>query len=179
MRTGLLAVALGCAAIAGIACGNAPGDVNGGTRLFPQPPDCSPTSAGCGSWTHIYACYFDNNTAIDGGCSGGDCHSDSSGTGAQASGFVCGTTQETCWMGITTGLGGVGGIVQANRKMAPALYSAFYKTVPKAAPGVNSNNMPLLSLATMMPYTSDTWPGLTPEHQACIQQWVGAGAPNN
>ncbi|MGH7434768.1 MAG: hypothetical protein ACRENE_03765 [Polyangiaceae bacterium] len=178
MRTGLLAVTLGCAVIGGIACGNAPGDVTGGTPLFPQPPDCSASSPDCGSWKHIYACYFDNNTAIDGGCSGAQCHSDSTGTGAQVSGFICGPTQETCWMGITMGAGVLPPLVLSN-KTANALFQAFYKTTPPNPVGTSVNNMPLFNVQAMTPYTSSQWPGLTPEHEACIKRWVSAGAPNN
>jgi hypothetical protein len=179
MRTGLLAVALGCAAITGIACGNAPGNVNGGTPLFAPPIDCSPTSPDCGSWKHIYACYFGGDSPIDGGCGGAQCHSDSGGQGATTSGFICGPTPDTCWTGLTMGALGFAGIVQESRKMAPSLFAAFYQANSKTPPGVNSNNMPLYNVSTMTPYTSPEWPGLTAEHKACISQWVDAGAPNN
>jgi hypothetical protein len=172
MRLGLLAVSVTCAALG---CGNAPGDVKGGEPFFPPAPDCSATSSDCGSWSHVYACYFATDTAIDGGCQAGTCHGTASGAGVGPSGFICGSTATACWQGLTMAQNP---LVLGPLKTAPGLFNAFYKDDPSVPYGVSANNMPALGPA-QPPYMSALWQGLTPAHQACIQKWVSAGAPNN
>ena len=175
MRLGLLAVSLAGITCAALGCGNAPGDVNGGEPLFAQPPDCSPTSPDCGKWSHIYACYFDSETAISGGCQSGTCHGSSTAQGAVMGAFTCGMTADACWQGLTTG---PTPLVLSSLKTAPGLFNALYKDNPSVPYGVSGNNMPTQGVG-LPPFTSATWPGLTTDHQKCIQKWVSAGAPNN
>lgn len=171
MRLGLFAVSITCAALG---CGNAPGDVKGGEPLFAAPPDCSATSADCGKWSHVYACYFHTGTAIDGGCQASACHGTMSGEGTAASGFHCGTSPDTCLQGLTMS---ANPIVLSGLKTAPGLFDAFYKG---GTVGPTNNNMPATGATPAPPYTAaGVWDGLTPDHEACIKKWVSAGAPNN
>jgi hypothetical protein len=171
MRLGLLAVSVTCAALG---CGNAPGDVKGGEPLFGALPDCRPQSADCGKWSHIYACYFASDTAIEHGCQAGTCHGTSSAAGTAASGFLCGSTADMCLQGLTTG---ASPLVLTSFKSARTLFDAFFKG---GMIGPTNNNMPATGPTPAAPYTSPgVWSGLTADHEACINKWVSAGAPNN
>ncbi len=112
-------IAASSVAINAIACGDAPQTFEGGAPLFDarvgfQESDagdaaCIATDVAGATWAALYADMFGpasigqcgdaTRTGTNGTAS---CHHDSTGTGAQASGFVCGDTQQSCYDGITS-----------------------------------------------------------------------------
>jgi hypothetical protein len=162
------------------ACGNAPGTVQGGEALFPPPIDCTPSASLCGTWTHMYGCYF-GPQAANGGCAGssGECHATSAGTGAGKSGFVCGATQASCWGGMTTSTSSTDApLADPSMKSATPLILALYKkgTTPPATD--TDDNMPTSSFGGP-PVMNANWAGFEPADVQCVEDWVAAGAPNN
>jgi hypothetical protein len=102
MRRPLLFATLAAAtmAIAG-GCTDATGSVQGGEALT-----SSGTSDGGGgtTWTSLYADFFGPGGKAS--CSSQTtCHGDPSQSGTQISGFLCGTTKDSCWHGLTNSLG--------------------------------------------------------------------------
>ncbi len=121
MRLAYAFVPVPIAAAAGIAvsvaCGDAAQTVDGGDALFDaaSPPfPCIPYDGDIpdvadASWGALYQDYFgptglgqcgdSTRTGVNGTAS---CHHDPGGSGAQASGFICGDTQQSCYDGITS-----------------------------------------------------------------------------
>ena len=118
MLLSLPVFAASAVAIQATAC-DAPQTVQGGEPLFDATPEPKATPAGCDSgciptadanatWTALYKDLF--GPASIGQCGSAtrtgqngttSCHQDGTGNGAQASGFICGTTQQDCYTGIT------------------------------------------------------------------------------
>jgi hypothetical protein len=170
-----LAFAVAPVAMMAIAsCGDAAGTVQGGGPLFAPPVDCTPTASACGTWTHMYGCYF-GPQAPSGGCagSGGSCHATAAGAGVSASGFICGPTAGSCWQGM---MSATPPLVVATSKSDIGLQADLYKA--GSTPGPRSNNMPTTGL-NGAPFMSMNWKGFTPSDMNCISDWVNAGAPND
>jgi hypothetical protein len=169
----LALVAAGIALLLVSSCGDAPGNVQGGDPLFAPPYDCTNAST-CGTWAHMYACYF-GPSAPSNGCSGpGVCHATAAGSGVPFSGFVCGGTSASCWQGM---MNASPPLVSAASKSAKGLHAALYQP-SVGPPGTKGNNMPTTGL-NAPPYTSSTWMGFTKADIACIDVWAAAGVPNN
>ena len=116
MLLSLPVVAASAVAIHATAC-DAPQTVQGGTLLFDAAPEpapgcdsgCIPQAPANATWTALYKDLFGpagigqcgdaTRTGQNGTTS---CHHDASGNGAQASGFICGDTQQSCYDGITS-----------------------------------------------------------------------------
>jgi hypothetical protein len=189
MRVGVMAA--GVALFAGMASCGDPGSnavfgggasttVQGGTPLFAPLVDCAtPATGACGTWTYLYACYFGSTQPESGvGCAGagGVCHALMTDTGAVTSGFVCGSTQQSCYAGITmSAIPGLPTLVLSSKE-APALLTALFKA--GTTPQSKADNMPASGLSAP-PVTNATWHGFTPADIDCINTWVNAGAPNN
>jgi hypothetical protein len=172
---------------------DATGSAQGG-----DPLQASACGADAGNtWTDLYACYFGPTGKAS--CSAqGTCHNDCTGTGALTSGFVCGGTKESCYLGITTpnccgtntsppsdsGAGdgaadagpieastacvGFSLLVPAGGSSDPA--GTTLETALRGAPGVGLHNMPNPNDPT---YT------FTAEDIARISDWIREGAPQN
>ena len=116
MLLSLPVIAASAVAIQATAC-DAPQNVQGGDPLFDATPE---PKAGCDSgclaqapsnatWTALYKDLFGpagigqcgdaTRTGQNGTTS---CHGDATGNGAQASGFICGSSQQQCYDGITS-----------------------------------------------------------------------------
>jgi hypothetical protein len=81
---------------------DASGSVSGGELLIVDP--CSSPSLGH-TWTDLYTCYFGPSGKAS--CTAqGICHGAAGQTGALTSGYICGTTKDSCWSGMTQGLPG-------------------------------------------------------------------------
>jgi hypothetical protein len=103
-------------AVSAVACGDAPQTVECGAPLFDAVVSvnadggtCVPSSATNATWTSLYADFFGptgiaqcGDTQRAGNAGTSSCHHDGTGSGAIASGFICGDTQESCWQGITS-----------------------------------------------------------------------------
>jgi hypothetical protein len=89
--------------------------------------------------------------------------------GVATSGFVCGTTSDSCWQGMTQGQLGrlpvvpMGGAADATQTL---LWAALYKGAPPG--GASFNNMP-----QNLKYV------FTATDLAAIRAWIESGAPNN
>jgi hypothetical protein len=133
-------IMLAITALSLIGCGDATNTVQGGDPLFkaggsaviPEggssvtSADCQPGGTHGGDrWQDLYACFFGPSGGASCGLQGASCHGTSTSTGVAASGgFVCGQTQDACWMGMTST------IVPAGSASAPKstrLYGALRK----------------------------------------------------
>lgn len=78
---------------------DASGSTEGGALTEPDP--CSGADGG-DTWTYLYTCYFGPGGKAS--CTGQNfCHGASTMTGAATSGYVCGSSREACWRGMTQG----------------------------------------------------------------------------
>jgi|SRR5580658_3838229 hypothetical protein len=119
-------------------------------------------------WQDLYSSYF--GLAGQASCSQlpMSCHRAGADLGVATSGFVCGTTSDSCWQGMTQGQPGHAALVPAGAADATQtpLWAALYKGAPNG--GAVSNNMP-----QNLSYT------FTMGDLARIQAWIQSGAPNN
>jgi hypothetical protein len=166
-------------AINAIACGDAPQTFDGGTPLFDAryAPEsdagdaaCIATDAAGATWAALYADMFGpasigqcgdaTRTGANGTTS---CHHDSGGSGAQASGFVCGDTQQSCYDGLTS----------------PSAQFAGEQVVVPCSPET-SYLMQVLRHdgGGIMPFYPET-AVFSDADMARIRAWIAAGAPNN
>jgi hypothetical protein len=174
-------------AVLAMGCGDATTSVIGGQPLFATPVDCTPVASECGTWAHMYGCYF-GPQAASGGCAGAgnNCHAASNGMGAMMSGFVCGSNAASCWMGMTTSDNGTNlpnvqpmKIVSGTLTGWSTLYQALYKVNTRPPSTNGSDNMPLSGAFGSAPVTNANWSGFTPDDITCVQTWINAGAPSN
>lgn len=122
-------------------------------------------------WQDLYASYFGYGNGAQASCSQlpGSCHRAGSDLGVPTSGFVCGTTSDSCWQGMTQSANGQmplvppGGAPDATKT---PLWAALYKGAP--AGGAVKNNMP-----QNLSYT------FSAGDLARIAAWIESGAPNN
>ncbi len=88
------------AGLATMAACDASGSTQGGALVGADP--CADSEAG-DTWTYLYTCYFGPGGKAS--CTGQDfCHGGPEMTGALTSGYVCGTSRESCWRGMTLGI---------------------------------------------------------------------------
>jgi hypothetical protein len=170
-------------------CTNATGELQGGDPLVAATPpvtdaggtssmesdafaattsDCLPGGAhGDNTWTDLYTCYF-GPTAPASCASQSGCHSAADQAGALGSGYVCGTTQQTCWQGMTmSSLSGLAPIAMPFGGTDPTsatLFSALRK-----ADGTGIDNMPLSPLSYIFQGGD----------MNRISAWIAGGALNN
>jgi hypothetical protein len=132
----------------------ATGSIQGGESLAAPTVDCKQTGTACSTWTYLYACYF----------------------GTSASGFVCGSTKNDCWQGMTLGENpNLPTLVHTNKAPSQYLYGVLYQDGTDG--GVSSNNMPTSSAVLLS--APPVMPGFTKAEMACIKGWVAAGAQND
>jgi hypothetical protein len=155
-------------------CSDAPSSVHGGDPLFEAgtaaltqeggsgvaTPECQPGAAHGGHrWQDLYACFFGPSGGATCGVQGGACHGGASGAGVAASGgFICGQTQDACWMGMTSTIVPSG---SASNPKGTRLYVALRKP----------DGSGLMPAASSFVFQSDDL--------ARIASWIQAGAPND
>jgi hypothetical protein len=157
-------------------CTDATGSVQGGQALT-FVSDAGP----CNTWSALYAAYFGpTGQASCAPSSQSSCHGDASQLGAQTSGFVCGSTKDTCWQGMTQGIPpDAGGFFPAILPPdgGDATQSQLYVSIHKSSSASGLNNMPCgdqpICHAGTATYT------FTDTDLACITAWAQGGAPNN
>jgi hypothetical protein len=167
-------------------CSDATGAIKGGEPIGPiaDAGNCSLTDAACQTWTYLYGCYFGPTGVAN--CSALPlCHGNYTSTyvGAQSSGFVCGSTKDDCWHGMTHAAPQIqfpfAPIVQSGATSigGTLLWKALHKagTPNDTNNGVNSNNMPLAGNNLSGPAS---YSFTTADHD-CLDGWVKAGAKNN
>ncbi len=171
MRNLLLLLSIASVVLWGSACGDASGKLLGGEALTSAPeaanttatttaPQCA-VEGGTPRWQDLYPCYFST-------CGTAGCHSSAGDTGSAFSGFVCGTTAESCATGITQSIGAAAPIVPkggTNDPTTTGLWVALHTTNPV---GAVTNNMPQGSTFTFN--SGDL---------ALIGAWIQDGAQNN
>lgn len=115
---------------------------------------CGIDSAGPPTYTELFQHYFARGTR--GHCANDGCHS-----GAKYNIWLCGTTRDSCFAGMTG---------QDSRLVDPANPAASLIGDPKNSPlsWINPNGP--------MPFDS---PGPFPEGRDAILAWLAAGAQNN
>jgi hypothetical protein len=162
-RSGARAWLVLVAALCG--CSDATGTVQGGEALLVDP--CAGTGgAAPHTWSALYACYFGPTGKAS--CSAqGICHGSATQTGSQISGFVCGTSSQECWQGMTQGMCSGGAvppcpIVQSGQDPTR---TGLYMNLRKSD---GTGNMPLNSGFTF-----------TADDMARISAWIQEGAQNN
>jgi hypothetical protein len=163
-------VALATVPIALVACvaSSEPEPAGGENALFdagPAPASTTITAQGCApdggaTWSDLYRDCFGPSEAACGGSVG--CHSAVTDQGYVASGFVCGTTQDSCWMGMTA----MGSIVPAGGSSTPTT-TALYDNLRKAPPNVGGT----------MPNSSNF--AFTQADLDRISTWIANGAKND
>jgi hypothetical protein len=178
MRRLALACLAPTALVLASGCTDATGSVRGGDQLLVV-QQCTPT------WTALYANYF--GPAGQASCGPGNqanCHGSEDQPGAQLSGFVCGTSQDACWRGMTQGIPLDGGSSLAG--LYPPLLppdagdlgqTQLLMGLHKTASSTGRNNMPCGNPTVCDPgqatYT------FTSDDVTCISTWAQQGALNN
>lgn len=140
----------------------------GNDDLAPGGDDGGVDASQATRWQDLYKTYFGMNAQASCSQNPGACHRAVSDLGVATSGFVCGTTSDSCWQGMTQGQPGHAALVPAGAADATQtpLWAALYKGAPNG--GAVSNNMP-----QNLSYT------FTMGDLARIQAWIQSGAPNN
>jgi hypothetical protein len=124
------------------------------------------------TWTTLYASFFGNLDTGGCGSLAGACHQLAADEGptltppTPASGFVCGTTADSCYAGMQNATPPLlpTGKLSATQLSSNPLWQALFQG---GTMGVSSNNMPL---DNYVPTATDL---------AQIKAWLEAGAPNN
>jgi hypothetical protein len=123
-------------------------------------------------WQDLYRTYFGVNAQASCSQNPGACHRAVSDLGVATSGFVCGTTSDSCWQGMMQGQLGHAPIVPAGATDATQtpLWAALNKgpSTDGAASNAASNNMPQNGSYTF-----------SATDLARIRSWIQSGAPNN
>ncbi len=119
-------------------------------------------------WQDLYLSYFGLTGQASCSQLKGSCHRADADLGVPTSGFVCGTTSESCWQGMTQAQPGHAALVSPGVTDATQtpLWAALYKGAPTG--GAISNNMP-----QNLSYT------FSPSDLERIQSWIESGAPND
>jgi hypothetical protein len=175
-----------------VGCDSATGELQGGDPFVEAGAGCATKCDTTPTWTCLYTNCFGPPPAGQASCSTGQgvCHNDGTQTGAQVSGFVCGNTQQSCWEGMTAGIGlDAGGIFCpiVCSGVCPQTGSAcptepkqqtLLQDIHKAQGGSGQlNNMPCQTppscAANSGSYT------FSADDVARISAWIQAGAPNN
>jgi hypothetical protein len=167
---------------------DASGSTQGGALVGVDP--CADSEAG-DTWTYLYTCYFGPGGKAS--CSAqGFCHGGPEMTGALTSGYVCGTSREACWRGMTQGIStcdagadaGDGGAIEAG---APTCMPGLPPLVPAGGAGdpTTTHLWPALRGASgpglhNMPYSASTGGVVfTQQDLDRISAWIQAGAQDN
>jgi hypothetical protein len=163
------------------ACSDASGSVQGGEVLFdagvPVTPDAGPVAvddAGPHAWTDLYNDFFGASTGAA-SCAGtpGQCHMLPNDLGSGFSGFTCGTTQDSCWMGMT-----VGNCASALVKPCPIVPSGGSAAPTSTGLHINLHQSDATGTITGTMPLGDTYT-FTPADMARIDAWITEGAQNN
>ncbi|HLK37022.1 MAG TPA: hypothetical protein VKU41_09760 [Polyangiaceae bacterium] len=171
-------------------CAVASGNVSGGDALFDggagasgsvstastdaalaDAPGCSPT------WTALYADYF-GPTGVASCTSLTSCHDNPAAEGTSFSGFLCGTTKDSCYQGVT-------GSSCMNSAMVPCplvtssgspTMTGLYIWINKVDPttGKHTGSMPLNGKTI-----ADKGYVFSQSDLKCITDWISQGAQNN
>jgi hypothetical protein len=158
-------------AVFSASCGDASGSVTGGEPRFDAALPVAPVvdsgvseNAQDITWTGLYTDYF-GARAPGPGCAGevGSCHGAATDPGAQASGFTCGASKDTCYAGLTSG--------QANLIDAgnPGKGSIFQILRHRDNGGTQVGSMPKRPASYFF----------SPVGIKRIEDWIGAGAKND
>jgi hypothetical protein len=170
----LVSLAVASAALA--ACAEATGEIQGGESQFDggsAAPPVDVADVGTVTWTDLYDSYFGPSAPASCTAVANGCHMTLNDLGAQQSGYVCGTSKDSCWSGITS--------------------SAIPKSYPPPVPDGGSRTPtgtvlyqalhPVgVQTAGQMPLTAaDGGAGyqFTPLDLARIAAWINQGAAND
>lgn len=169
----------GCAVASGEVTGGQPVFDSGSTETDGSAGGTSDAAAdaptGASTWTALYTDYF-GPTGIANCASLPTCHNSASSSGGMTSGFVCGTSKDECYMGMTVGIMCANAvppcpIVQGTVPQMTGLYNNLHKV---DANGKASGTMPLNGATiTAKGYV------FMPSDVARISAWISAGAQNN
>lgn len=125
---------LACLLLVLVACSDATGQARGGQQLLQVESGGACSDPSQHRWQDLYACYF--GPAAKASCTAqNSCHGAADQPGAQASGFTCAATRDSCWRGITAKIVPPGA---AQDPTSSALYLALRKsdgtgTMPKGS----------------------------------------------
>ena len=174
---GLLPALLALLAACALGC-DATGNVQGGQALLPDP--CAATHGGH-TWTDLYACYFGPTGKANCSAQSG-CHVSPDGTVASISGFVCGTTKESCWFGMTHPIYVLQGVepptlcdagaaaVDGSCPMPPADASADAAPICSCYPSAANPDLPIVPMGgTTDVTTTYIWPALHVPSSTCTR----------
>jgi hypothetical protein len=168
-----------------LACSDATGGVKGGDPVGPiaDAVICSAPDANCATWSYLYVCYFGPVGVA--GCSGGGlCHGNPGDTGAQQSGFVCGSTKDECWQGMThsTGINYATLVPKGFRGIdGTQLWNVLHKEGTSTKNNLLTDNMPLSGIGSpsLDVLNSPASYSFTEADKACLDGWVKAGAKDD
>jgi hypothetical protein len=139
----------------------APSDEGGGPTTNVTSADCMPDGGHAGStWTDLYTCYFGTNGPDSCAGTGTSCHGDN---GAGTIAWTCGSTQDSCYTGMTSYSS-----LDPRTGMANPTMSLLYTVLCGSPSG--SGVMPLGCPSGAVMQSDDF---------TRIEQWIAAGAPNN
>jgi hypothetical protein len=159
----------------GTGCSDATGTVRGGEALTA----CG-ASTGDATFTALYADFF--GPCGRASCSGqSSCHGAASQLGATVSGFVCGTSQSSCWQGMTMGIpADAGGLFPpiVSPDAGDVTQTQLWMGLHKAGATTGLNNMPCGNALQLCPKAQATYT-FTADDLARIAAWFQQGAQNN
>lgn len=168
---------LGVLAAAGVGgCAEATGEIQGGALLSDGGSGATTTDdtpdVGTVTWTELYDSYFAPTAQASCTAIAGECHGGATELGAVGSGYVCGTTKDSCWSGMMgSALPTFPALLPPGGSTSPTT-TVLYKALHPV--GVNNaGQMPLNSADGGFGYQ------FTPLDLARIAAWIDQGALND
>jgi len=166
------------AAAGAAGCAVATGEIQGGELLSDGGSGSSTTTTndlpdvGTVTWTELYDSYFAPTAQASCTAIAGECHGSLTELGAQGSGYVCGASKDSCWMGMTsTAIPTFPAPVPVGGSTSPTT-TTLYKALHPV--GVNNaGQMPLSSADGGVGYQ------FTRLDLARIAAWIDQGAAND
>ena len=162
------------AAFTTTACSSATGGVTGGDPITPDP--CTQTGEGH-TFSDLYICYFGPQGRAN--CSSQSfCHGSPSAFGAIGSAFVCGTTKEACWQGMTQAMAPIVPSGSSQNPSATALVESL-RQGPNQPSAMPCNPVQVSATLYTCLATSGGNYTFTADDIARIDAWIAEGAEDN
>jgi hypothetical protein len=184
-----LLVPAGLTALVG--CSDATGAIHGGDALFSVPVVDAGSSEGGGqttnltsadcmgdgghagtTWTDLYTCYFGMSGPDSCAGTGASCHATSASAGGGS--WVCGTTQASCYQGMTA----YAPLDPRSGASNPTM-NHLYGVLCGSPAGSGGTCQAAGGTCGVMPFGCPPGTTLFSDDFKRIEAWIAAGAPNN
>jgi hypothetical protein len=167
-------VILAAAGVGG--CAVATGEIQGGELLSDAGTGATTTNdtpdVGTVTWTELYDTYFAPTAQASCTAIAGECHGATGELGTVGSGYICGTTKDSCWAGMmTSSLPAYPALLPSGGSTSPTT-TVLYKALHPVGVGT-AGQMPLNAADGGAGYE------FTPLDLARIAAWIDQGALND